>query len=193
MKLPNKLKFIMEQKGKRSVVKVMRALHRDIGFLMVGLMVIYSLSGSLLIHRGTNFMKHDVKSERTLSPNMTMEEVASNLWIRDTNGAKTEGDVISFANGATYNVVTGETVSVSSELIYPFNKFTLLHKTGGNTVGKIFTTISGILLFFLAISSFWMYKPENKNFKRGIILGAIGIVLAIVIVMTSQMGGMPSH
>ncbi len=179
----------MEQKGKKSVVKVMRALHRDIGFLMVGLMVIYSLSGSLLIHRGTDFMKHDVKTERTLSPNMTMEDVASNLWIRDTQGAKTEGDVITFSNGTTYNMATGETVNVSRELIYPFNEFTMLHKTGGNSVGKIFTTISGIMLFFLAISSFWMYKRENRNFKRGIILASIGLILAIVIVMTSQMGG----
>ena len=175
----------MEQKGTKSVVRVMRALHRDIGFLMVGLMVIYSLSGTLLIHRGTNFMKHDVITERTLSPNMTMEEVASNLWIRDTSGAKTEGDVITFANGSTYNVATGMTVSISNQLIFPFDKLTMMHKTGGSSIGKIFTTISGIMLFFLAISSFWMYKRENKNFKRGIILATLGVVLAIVIVMTN--------
>ena len=94
-------------------------------------MVIYSLSGTLLIHRGTNFMKHDVITERTLSPNMTMEQVASNLFIRNMEGAKTEGDVITFANGSTYNVATGMTVSISSQLIYPFDKLTMLHKSGG--------------------------------------------------------------
>jgi len=178
----------MEQKEKTSVTRLMRSLHRDIGYLMVGIIVIYSLSGTLLIHRGTNFMKHSVKTERTIAPGLPIEQVVMELRMRDAQGAKTEGDVITFPNGASYNSATGVATTVMSDLIFPFNKLTGLHKSGGNSAGKILTTTGGIMLFFMAISSFWMYRRENKNFKRGIILACIGIFLALALLLSNNMG-----
>lgn len=173
----------MEEK-KKSLVRIIRALHRDIGFLMVGIMIVYSLSGTLLIHRGTNFMKHEIKTERMLTPGLSLDDVGLQLRLFSTDGATTEGDVTTFPNGASYNKATGEAVTITTDLIFPFNKFTMLHKTGGSSIGKIFTTTTGIMLFFLAISSFWMYKPENKNFKRGMILASISVVLALGLLLS---------
>lgn len=49
----------MEKKEKKSINHYMRSLHRDIGFFVIGLIVIYSISGVVLIYRDTNFLKHD--------------------------------------------------------------------------------------------------------------------------------------
>ncbi len=168
---------------KRSLVRTMRALHRDVGFLMVGLMIIYSLSGTLLIHRGTNILKHEVTTERMMEPNLSIGQLGQQLRMFSTEGATTEGDVVTFPNGTTYNSSTGEAVTVGMDYIYPFGKLIMLHKTGGSSVGKIFTTTAGLMLFFLAVSSFWMYKPGNKNFKRGITLALGGVVIAFLVLL----------
>jgi len=179
------------EKKKSSVVKIMRALHRDIGFLMVGLMVIYGLSGIQFNYRGSNLFTYTTKTEMTLSPNMGMDQVASELRMRDTRGATTEGDIIRFINGSTYNSSTGQMVSVRSEVIWPIDKFNALHKSGGSGISKVITTISAGMLCFLAISSFWMYNRKNRNFKRGIILAIAGFAIAAYTLTSNPAGPHP--
>ena len=181
------------EKKKNSVVKIMRALHRDIGFLMIGLMVIYGLSGVQLNFRGLNLFTYTTKTETTLAPNLSMNEVASELRMRDTRGATKEGDIITFINGSTYNSSTGELMSVRSEVIWPIDKFNALHKSGGSGISKVITTISAILLCFLAISSFWMYNSKNKNFKRGIILAIVGFAISGYALTFNRMGPPPNE
>lgn len=180
------------EKKKNSVVKIMRALHRDIGFLMIGLMVIYGLSGVQLNFRGLNLFTYTTKTETTLAPNLSMNEVASELRMRDTRGATKEGDIITFINGSTYNSSTGELMSVRSEVIWPIDKFNALHRSGGSGISKVVTTASAIMLCFLAISSFWMYSSKNKNFKRGIILAIVGIAITVYTLTSTQMGPPPT-
>jgi hypothetical protein len=51
-------------KKKISITQVMRALHRDIGFLVVGLIIIYSVSGLVLVFRGTDLLKVETVIEK---------------------------------------------------------------------------------------------------------------------------------
>ncbi len=164
------------------IARVMRALHRDIGFFLVGLTIIYSLSGIVLIYRGTDFMKQEKKMERQLAPNLSDADLGRELRLREVKTDKTEGDILYF-QGGSYNKSTGEAVVTVKELAFPFNKFTLLHKAGNNGAVHWFTTIFGLLLFFMAISSFWMFKPRSKSFRRGLILAGIGIVFSIILLM----------
>ena len=60
----------MEPKKSKSFNYYMRSLHRDIGFFAFGLVVIYILSGIVLIYRDTDFLKREVTVERQLKPNM---------------------------------------------------------------------------------------------------------------------------
>jgi len=179
------------EKKKSSVVKIVRALHRDIGFLMIGLMVIYAISGIQLYYR--NLFTYSTETETTLTPNMSMTEVAFQLRMRDTRGATTEGDVTTFMDGSTYNASTGESVTVRSQVIWPIDKFNDLHKRGGSGVTKAITTIGAVMFCFLAISSFWMYSTKNKNFKRGIILAIVGFAIAVYTLSTGQMGAPPGE
>ena len=51
---------------KKSLNQLMRAWHRDIGFFIIGLVIIYALSGIALIFRDTDFLKHNIKFEKKL-------------------------------------------------------------------------------------------------------------------------------
>lgn len=96
----------MENKEKKSKTHYMRSLHRDIVFFVIGLIVIYSISGVVLIYRDTNFLKHDAVVEKKLSPDMDVSELGKVLRLRDFKVVKTNGQIVHFQNG-TYNKKTG--------------------------------------------------------------------------------------
>jgi len=70
-----------------------------------------------------------------------------------------------------------------SEKVLPsfLEKFNNLHKKSSRDLTHLFSTIFGILLLFLAISSFWMYKKESKMFRRGLMLAGSGIVVTLIL------------
>lgn len=170
----------MDQKEKKTINHFMRLLHRDIGFFVVGLAIIYSISGIVLIYRDTDFLKHKELIEIKLSPNLEESEIAKALYIWDLKVLKTEGDSVFFKEGV-YNKTTGAAKYTSQELPGWLNMFIKLHLSSSESRGHWFSTIFGLLLLFLAISSFWMFKPKTKLFRRGIYTAIAGIVFAIVL------------
>ncbi len=168
--------------GIKSFNYYMRTLHRDIGFFLIGLTVIYSLSGIVLIFRDTDLLRHDVTIEKKLSPNIEEAELGKSLHKRDFEVLKTEGGIVYFHDG-TYNQLTGVVKYTEKELPLFLKKFNDLHRANSRNVVHWFTTIYGILLFFLAISSFWMFKPKTKAFRRGIYISGIGIVATIILLL----------
>jgi hypothetical protein len=104
------------------------------------------------------------------------------LHIKNLEILKTEGDVVYFQNG-TYNKATG--VAMYSDKVLPtfLQKFNNLHRKSSKNLAHLFSTIFGILLLFLAISSFWMFKPNSKMFRRGIILAGSGLIFAIILLL----------
>jgi len=170
------------EKQKRTLNHYMRALHRDIGFFVVGLIIIYSLSGIVLIYRDTDFLKHEAQIEKKLSPDLQASELGQMLRLKDFKVLKTEGDVLYFPNG-TYNAKTGLAEYTQKELPLWLSKFSELHKTASQNPVHWFTTIFGVLLFFLAISSFWMFKAGTMQFRRGIIIAGTGIAFALILLL----------
>jgi len=158
----------------------MRKLHRDIGFLMIGFIIVYSVSGIVLTYRTTNFMKHDVVVERTLSPGLDPAALAAALRLRDIQVNETRGDTIFFNNGS-YNVSTGTAMITVKDVVSPVNKFISIHKSATNSPKHLVNIVVGIMLLFLAFSSFWMFKRGSKMFRRIIILSVIGIIVAILV------------
>ncbi len=170
----------MEQKEKKSIHYYMRALHRDIGFFAVGLIIIYALSGIALIYRDSDFLKHSIRIEKKASQNMEASELGNVLHMRDFKVTKIEGETIYFQNGS-YNKATGVAIYTSKEVIFPINKFIELHKVSSRNPAHWITTIFALLLLFLAISSFWMFKKRSGLFRRGIVLASSGILVAILL------------
>jgi len=170
----------MQTKEKKSINYYMRSLHRDIGFFVIGLTIIYGLSGILLIYRETGFLKTEKHIEEKLNPNIPESELGMVLHMKNFEVTKTDGDIVYFQNG-TYNQATG--IANYSEKTLPdfFDKLNKLHKASSRSIVHWFTTLFGVSLLFLAISSFWMYKPKTKMFRRGIILAGSGFVLSIIL------------
>ncbi len=172
----------MEQKIKKSAQNRIRSLHRNIGFFLVGLLIIYSLSGVLLIYRDTNFLKHETAVEKKLSPGLEESDLEKALQMRNFKIEKSEGEIFYFQNG-TYNKVTG--VAAYSIMEHPgwLKKFSDLHKTPSKNFVHWFTTIFGILLLFMALSSFWMFRPGTKLFRRGILMAGMGVLAAVLMLL----------
>jgi hypothetical protein len=172
----------MKHKEKKSIGHYMRSLHRDIGFFIIGLIVIYGISGIALIYRDTNFFKYETLVETKLSPNMEASELEKALRLKDFKVLKEESEIVYFSNG-TYNKTTG--VAAYSAKVLPswLNTFNKLHKSSSKNEAHWVATIFGILLLFLAISSFWMFKPGTRFFRRGIYIAGAGIVAAIILLL----------
>lgn len=160
----------------------MRSLHRDIGFLTVGLTIVYALSGVLLIYRNTDFMKITRTEELLLDKNLTARDLGGQLRLRGFKVEREEGSVIYFAGGS-YDAQTGAAIVARKVYIPPFNKLVELHKITGRSKVSPITAAYGVMLFFLAVSSLFMFKFGSKKSKRGILLMAGGIVLTVVLIV----------
>lgn len=170
----------MENKEKNSINYYMRLMHRNIGFFILGFVIVYGLSGIVLIYRDTDFLKHERNIHTTLPVGFDPFEVGSALRIRDFKATKTEGDLIYF-QGGSYNKVTGETDQIVKELVYPLNKLTGLHKTASKNTFHWFTLAFGIIMLFMAASSLWMFKSGSVLFRKGILTVLAGIVFTVIL------------
>lgn len=172
----------MEPKQRKSFSQYVRILHRDLGFIAIGLTIVYALSGIVLIYRNIDLLVFPKTIEQQLAPNLSADKLGEELHQRNFKVTKTEGDTIFFKNGS-YSSTTGEVIYIENSLIFPLNKFSELHKTNARGNVHWVTTIYGVILLFLAISSFWMFNPKSKLFKRGIYLSIGGILLTIILLM----------
>jgi len=172
----------MESKVRKSLSYTMRSLHRDIGFFVIGLTIIYTISGILLIYRDSDFLKHEVNTEREIKPNLSESDLGMALHVRDFKVLKSEGDLVYFNNG-TYNKATGLVQYKEKVLPSVFGSSINLHKTSSRSATRWISIIYGSLLLFLAISSFWMFKSKTKLFRRGIYITAVGFIAALILLI----------
>ncbi len=163
----------------------MRLLHNYVGFFIAGLVIIYALSGIFQIYRDTDFLKHDVVQEKKVQPNLEISKLKDALRLRDLVVEKTEDGIVYFKNG-NYNTTTGLATYTTKEWYGWINTLTELHKfrskEEGHPFAHYFSTVFGVLLMFMSISAFWMFKPGTKLFSRGVYITIAGIVAAIILI-----------
>ena len=75
-----------------------------------------------------------------------------------------DADKIYFRDGV-YTKSTGVAVYTTEKFPDFIEKLINLHKTSSDYAAHWFTVAFGILLVFLALSSFWMFKTEYKIFQ----------------------------
>lgn len=171
------------KKGKRkSINYYMRVLHRDIGFFIIGLIVIYSISGIVLTFRDTNLLKFERQVERQMEPNMQANELGQTLRMRGFQVESENAEMINFGSG-TYNKETGLATYTVNELPAILESFNHLHKTASSSAASPFTAILGFLLLFMAVSSLWMFNSTSPHFKRAMVLTLVGIMASIALMM----------
>ncbi|MGE4422863.1 MAG: hypothetical protein AB7D39_11255 [Pseudodesulfovibrio sp.] len=165
---------------KRTLTRTMRSLHRDIGFLMIGLTLMYCLSGIVLIYRDSGFLKFENHVETDIDRGLTSKELEAALHLRRITVERLEAGVIHFNNGE-YNVLTGHASYTLQEYPWLVRKFNALHLSPSSSAMHYFGIAYGLLLIFLALSSLLMYKPGTKSFRRGITLSSAGVAMAVML------------
>lgn len=170
----------MELKEKKSINHTLRVLHRNVGFFFLGFVIIYALSGITLIYRDSDFLKKEKIVKVMLPAETKPADLGPALKMREFKVLKREGDFISF-NGGTFNTSTGEAIYRIKELIFPFNKLTNLHKTPSKNPFHWFTLVFGIIMLFMAVSSFWMFKTNSQTFRKGVYTIIGGILFSVIL------------
>lgn len=159
----------------------MRITHRYLGYFLAGIMAVYAISGVLLVYRDTDFLKKEKKIDKVIQKNLSEKELGKELKIKNFEVEKTENSNFYFKQG-TYNTATGEAKYTKKELPYVLDKFTKLHKAQSKDSLSPLNTFFGVALFFFVVSSFWMFNPKTKAFKRGMYYTIAGLVLALIMV-----------
>ncbi|WBV58749.1 hypothetical protein PFY10_09845 [Chryseobacterium daecheongense] len=160
----------------------MRITHRYLGYFLAGIMAVYAISGVLLVYRDTDFLKKEKNYDKIVAKNLSEKELGKELKIKNLEIENRIGNIAYFKQGA-YNLVTGEAKYVKKELPFVLDKMTKLHKSQSKETLSPLNTFFGIALFFFVISSFWMFNPKTKAFKRGMLFTALGLVVSIILLL----------
>lgn len=158
----------------------MRIVHRYLGYLMAGIMAVYAISGVILVYRDTDFLKTEKHYEKAFDKNLNEKQLADETKIKNFEVTKTENGIVYFKEG-TYNSLTGKADYTKKELPFVWDKMTKLHKAKSSNTLSPLNTFFGICLLFFVISSFWMFPPKSKVFKRGMVFTVIGLVIALLL------------
>lgn len=156
----------------------MRIVHRYLGYLMAGIMAVYGISGVILVYRDTDFLKKENHYEKVFDKNLDAKKLGEETKIKNLEITKTENEILYFKEG-TYNSITGKADYTKKELPFVWDKMTKLHKAKSEQTLSPLNTFFGICLLFFVISSFWMFPPKSRVFKRGMIFTAIGVLIAL--------------
>ena len=150
------------------------------GFYLVGIMAVYSISGISLIFRKTDTFKKVTLIQTKLDTKLDRLALGKILKINNLKFTKTEKGIRYFKEGQ-YNMYTGETIYLKKELPYLLKKMQSLHKATTQSPVYWLNIFFGSSLMFFVVSSFWMFLPNTTVFKKGILFSIAGIIMTIVI------------
>ena len=174
------------------IIRWMRVIHRDLGFLMVGVCLIYGISGYLLNHMGEGDPAYKTE-EVTLhiDKNLTHEEL-SVLW-KDKNLPEIkkimtidEDHSRLMLNGGigAYNSATGIVdyeLHTKNEFFYWINRLHYNKVKGWSIMADIFA----FSLIFFAISGVIIVKGKKGLAGSGKWWLLLGIIIPIVYILLS--------
>ena len=176
-----------------NINKFNRITHRDIGYLIAGMTIIYALSGIALNHKNDwnpNYIidNRSFRTEIPVSRDSFNEDAAMEILkeIPCSLEYKTfyypSGNILTIFvdNGSVrINSDTGEgTIERISKrpLFYHIN---FLHYNPGRW-WKYFSDIFCLSLMFVTVTGLFLVKGKNGITRRGAVLTAIGIILPLI-------------
>jgi hypothetical protein len=159
------------------------ALHRDIGYLAVGMTIIYAISGIVMNpDYSKTFENYTVSlpADSVVTKDYVMS-ILNNIGEEDHYKSYITGAGyvnIYLTNGSLYiDLKTGEAELQKKTPRYIIKEFNLMHY---NNIKKLFTWFSdlyAVALILLAITGLFVLKGKNGILRRGAWLTAIGILL----------------
>ena len=173
--------------------KWLRILHRDLGYFIVGITLIYAVSGILLNHRHDfnpdfRIITKEVKlnlpagppfSERELRP--VIEGIDDFVVYKRAFITRNDMLKVFIQNGEVLvNPQTGE-----GELQYlrkraVFFEMNMLHRIATHRSWKWFSDAMMVILIFVTVSGIFILKGKNGFLKRGLWFIIAGIIIPVV-------------
>jgi hypothetical protein len=172
--------------------KLNRITHRDIGYLIAGMTIIYAISGIALNHK-SNWNPNYIFDNRSFQSVNTITRETFNdkaaIEILKTIGLESEFKasyfpagkrVTIFINGGVVqvNMETGEGVIQRISKRPFFYQLNFLHYNPGRW-WKYFSDIFCLSLITVTITGLFLVKGKNGITKRGAILTLVGILLPL--------------
>lgn len=187
-----------KEKHKRAIVRPwVRAIHRDIGYLAVGLTIVYALSGLAVNHIADwdpNF--HNFQSEReigALSPNLdddaAAKEVLTRMGIAEApKDVYRAGDELTvLLDHRTLHVTdAGHVLDEGQKPRFLIRAANWLHLNRGKKAWTYVADSYAAGLLFLAISGMFMIPGKKGLIGRGAVLVAIGAAIPIAYVVLAK-------
>lgn len=169
------------------------ALHRDIGYLAVGMTLIYAISGIVLNHfKSGDFMHPDYsKSYYDLKVSLPANGQIDKAYVMkviEQAGEKT-GDYKSFITGEGYmqvflkkgfiyvDLTNGQAQMEKKVTRYVIREMNLLHYNNLKKWYTWFSDLYAVSLIILAITGLFVLRGKNGILRRGAWLTAIGIIV----------------
>ena len=176
--------------NKNLIIKWLRIIHRDLGFLMVGISVIYAVSGILLNHMGeTDPAFKTIEESITIQKGLTSESLEQEFEAHSLPAIKrvmtidTEHLQVLLDGGVgVYNSATGELDyerHTRRDLVYWINRLHYSNVQGWSLIADLF---AGALIFF-AISGLFLVKGKKGIRGRGKWYLLIGLLIPILFVL----------
>lgn len=160
----------------------MRIGHRYLGYFMAGIMLIYALSGMLLVFRDTDFLKSEQAMQVQLPPNLTDQQLGKALKLRNLEVTRREDQLLFFKEGQ-YNTQTGQADYTLKKLPVVLDKMTSFHKAPSKGSMGGLNTLFGATLLFFVLSSFFLFSPKSRIFRRGMLFFLVGALISIALLM----------
>jgi hypothetical protein len=173
-----------------------RITHRDIGYLIAGLTLIYAISGIALNHKhdwNPNYIienrkfSTDIPIEKVTFNNNTAQSIMKNVQpdaVFKTFYFPTGNKVTIFIDGGSIqiNSKTGEGVIEKISKRPLFYQINFLHYNPGRW-WKYFSDIYCLSLILVTVTGLFIVKGKNGITKRGAILTIIGIILPLIFLL----------
>lgn len=172
------------------VRKWIRIIHRDLGFVMVGLCIVYGISGILLNHLDGSDPAYKIENKTlTFAEGLTQEEFKG-IWQSEPNRPKlnnigeTAGKYRLMIQGGIgeYDPKTGIVQyesSVKKPFVYWINRLHYNRIRGWSLMADVF---AGSLIFF-AVSGLFMVKGIYGIAGKGKWYLIIGLLIPVVYVL----------
>ena len=171
---------------KQNYRKILRALHRDLGYLFVGLICIYSISGIVLNLKkdGKDPAYNEIIIEDTLSKNLSpkdFEQVWKNLYSNQVSLNRIiqgEGQYKLLLDGGSgsYNMKNGVLKCTYYQEITSLKMINAIHYNSGKRFTWMANVFAGSMLF-LALSGAVILKGKKGFKRRGIWLVSVGFLV----------------
>lgn len=188
--------------AERSTKKVrwrpwVRAIHRDIGYFIIGLTIIYALSGLAVNHIADwnpSFRQiertHQVEGPFSDDEQEAAKQVLEKLGVSETPTEiyrvdDTQIDILFEERTYHLDTAKSEVLEEGQEPRFFFRLANWLHLNRGKKAWTIFADGYAIFLLFLAISGLFMIPGRKGLFGRGAVITLLGAAIPVAYIAWS--------